>query len=74
MDAVLCGIVDHGLFAPTGLAVRVVVSAAPESIMSAVAAGMLTVGALTVSQQDTAVIIEEALKMVKDDRPCSIGA
>ncbi|MBW2008194.1 MAG: citryl-CoA lyase [Deltaproteobacteria bacterium] len=67
MDAVLCGIVDHGLFAPTGLAVRVVASAAPESIMPAVAAGMLTVGAVTVSPQDTAVIIEEALKMVKDE-------
>ncbi len=67
MDAVLCGIVDHGLFAPTGLAVRVVASAAPESIMPAVAAGMLTVGAVTVSPQDTAVIIEEALRMVKED-------
>ena len=66
MDAVLCGIVDHGLFAPTSLAARVVASAAPDSIMPGVAAGMLTVGAVTVSPQDTAVVIEEALKMVKD--------
>ncbi len=67
MDAVLCGIVDHGLFAPTGLATRVVASAAPDSIMPGIAAGMLTVGAVTVSPQDTAVIIEEAFKMVKDE-------
>jgi citrate synthase len=67
MDAVLCGIVDHGLFAPTSLATRVVASAAPDSIMPGVAAGMLTVGAVTVSPQDTAVVIEEALKMVKEE-------
>lgn len=67
MDAVLCGIVDHGLFAPTSLATRVVASAAPDSIMPGIAAGMLTVGAVTVSPQDTAVIIEEAFKMVKDE-------
>ena len=67
MDAVLCGIVDHGLFAPTSLATRVVASAAPDSIMPGIAAGMLTVGAVTVSPQDTAVVIEEALKMIKDE-------
>ncbi|OPX41181.1 MAG: hypothetical protein B1H13_03445 [Desulfobacteraceae bacterium 4484_190.3] len=67
MDAVLCGIVDHGLFAPTSLATRVVASAAPDSIMPGIAAGMLTVGAVTVSPQDTAVIIEEALRMVKEE-------
>ncbi|MDY6880773.1 MAG: citryl-CoA lyase [Desulfatiglans sp.] len=67
MDAVLCGIVDHGLFAPTGLATRVVASAAPDSIMPGIAAGMLTVGAVTVSPQDTANVIDEALKMVKEE-------
>jgi len=67
MDAVLCGIVDHGLFAPTSLATRVVASATPDSIMPGVAAGMLTVGSVTVSPQDTAVIIEEALRMVKEE-------
>ena len=67
MDAVLCGIVDHGMFAPTSLATRVVASAAPDSIMPGVAAGMLTVGAVTVSPQDTAIVIQEGLKMMKDE-------
>jgi len=67
MDAVLCGILDHGLFAPTSLATRVVASAFPESIMPGVAAGMLTVGAVTVSPQDTAILIERALEIVKNE-------
>jgi len=66
MDAILCGIVDHGMFAPTSLATRVVASAATGSIMPGIAAGMLTVGAVTVSPQDTANVIDEALKMVKE--------
>jgi citrate synthase len=67
MDAVLCGIVDHGMFAPTGLAVRVIASAAPENIMPAVAGAMLTIGSVTVSPQDTAELIEMALGMVKEE-------
>ena len=67
MDAVLCGIVDHGLYAATSLAARVVAAAAPDSIMPGIAAGMLTVGGVTVSPQDTAVIIKEALKMMKEE-------
>jgi citrate synthase len=67
MDAVLCGIVDHGLFAPTSLAARVIASAAPASIMPAVAGGMLTVGAVTVSPQDTAEVIFEALRKVEEE-------
>ncbi len=67
MDAVLCGIIDHALFAPTSLAARVVASASPHSIMPAVAAVMLTVGSVTVSPQDTAEVIEEAMALVKND-------
>jgi len=67
MDAVLCGIVDHGLFTPTALAARVITSAAPESIMPGVAGAMLTVGSVTVSPQDTAEVIETALKIKKEE-------
>jgi citrate synthase len=66
MDAVLCGIVDHGLFAPTSLAARVIASASPESIMPGVAGALLTVGSVTVSPQHTAEVIGEALVMVKE--------
>lgn len=67
MDAVLCGIIDHGLFAPTALAARIIASATPESIMPGVAGALLTVGSVTVSPQDTAELIEEALRMVNDE-------
>ncbi|MBW1819250.1 MAG: citryl-CoA lyase [Deltaproteobacteria bacterium] len=66
MNAVLCGILDHGLFAPTGLAARVVASANPQSIMPGVAGALLTVGSVTVSPQDTAELIEEALQLVRE--------
>lgn len=58
MDAVLCGILEHGLYAPTTLAARVVASASPESIIPAVAAGVLTIGSITVSPQHTAEVIQ----------------
>jgi citrate synthase len=66
MNAVLCGILDHGLFAPTGLAARVVASANPQSIMPGVAGALLTVGSVTVSPQDTAELIQEALELVRE--------
>jgi citrate synthase len=66
MDAVLCGIVDHGLFAPTSLAARVIASATPDSIMPGVAGGLLTVGAVTVSPQDTAEIIQACLNEIAE--------
>jgi len=67
MDAVLCGIVDHGLFTPTSMAARVITSAAPESIMPGVAGAMLTVGSVTVSPQDTAEVIAEAWRKVREE-------
>jgi len=70
MDAVLCGIVDHGLYAPTILAARVVASASPSSIMPAIASGMLTVGQITVSPQDTAELIQRAFK-IKEEKKLS---
>ena len=62
-DAVLCGIVDHGFFAPTGIAARIVASANPNNIIPGVAGGILTVGSVTVSPQDTAELILEAWKL-----------
>ena len=67
MNAVLCGIVDHGFLAPTSVAARVVTSATPESIMPGVASGLLTVGSVTVSPQDTAELILHAYNMMKED-------
>jgi len=67
-DAVLCGIVDHGFFAPTPLASHVIASATPESIMPAVAGAVLTVGSVTVSPQDTAELILEAWKIKEKER------
>ncbi len=65
-DAVLCGIVDHGFFAPTGIAARIVASANPDNIIPGVAAGILTVGSVTVSPQDTAELIQEAWKLKEE--------
>lgn len=68
MDAVLCGIVDHGFFAPTALAARVIASATPESIMPGVAGALLTVGSVTVSPQHTAELILSALRLKEAER------
>jgi citrate synthase len=70
LDAILCGIVDHGFFAPTGVATRVVASANPENIIPGVIGGLLTVGSVTVSPQDTAQLILEAWK-IKEERGLS---
>jgi citryl-CoA lyase len=58
MDAALCSILEHGFYAPTTLAARMVASASSGSIIPAVAAGVLTIGSITVSPQHTAEIIE----------------
>ena len=65
-DAVLCSIVDHGFFAPTGVATRVVASANPENIIPGITAGLLTVGSVTVSPRDTAELILEAWKISEE--------
>lgn len=57
MDAALCGIVEHGFYAPTSVAARVVASATRESIVPGLAAGVLTIGSITVSPQHTAELI-----------------
>ncbi len=66
LDAILCGIVDHGFFAPTGVATRVVASANPENIIPGIMGGLLTVGSVTVSPQDTAELILEACKIKEE--------
>jgi len=59
MDAVLCSILEHGFYAPTTIAARLVASANPQSIIPGVAAGALTIGSITVSPQHTAELIQE---------------
>ena len=67
LDAALCAIVDHGFFAPTIVAARVVASANPQSIVPAMASGILTVGSVTVSPQETAELILEASKLMREE-------
>lgn len=57
MDAALSAILEHGFYAPTTLAARTVASASRESVIPGVAAGLLTIGSITVSPQHTAEII-----------------
>ena len=59
MEAALNGILEHGFYAPTTLAARTVASAVPESIIPGLAAGLLTIGSITVSPQHTAEVIAE---------------
>jgi citryl-CoA lyase len=59
MDAALTSILEHGFYAPTTLAARTVASAAPESIIPGLAAGILTIGSITVSPQHSAEVILE---------------
>ena len=66
LDAVLCGILEHGFFAPTTVAARLIASAAPQTIIPGVAGGLLTVGAVTVSPQDSAELIPYAYKRMED--------
>ena len=57
MDAALSSIVEHGFYAPTTLAARMVASASRDSIIPGLAAGMLTIGSITVSPQHSAEVI-----------------
>lgn len=63
MDAALKAILEHGFYAPTTVATRVVASATPESIIPALAGGLLTVGSVTVSPQHTGEIIEQGMAL-----------
>jgi len=67
MDAILCSIVDHALFSPTSLTARFIASSNPDNIMKGIAGALLTVGSVTVSPQDTAEIIEEAMLIVNNE-------
>jgi citryl-CoA lyase len=59
MDAALTSILEHGFYAPTTLAARTVASASPESVIPGLAAGILTIGSITVSPQHSAEVILE---------------
>src|ERR1700738_5012897 len=47
MDAALCEIVEHGFYAPSSVAARMIASASPESVMNGLAGSMLTIGSVT---------------------------
>lgn len=65
-NAVLCSILEHGFYAPTTAATRIISSATPESIIPGLAGGLLTVGTVTVSPQLTGELILDALKIGKE--------
>lgn len=64
MDAALCSILEHGLYAPTTLAARVVASATPQTVIPGLATGVLTVGSITVSPQHTAELIARMSELI----------
>jgi citryl-CoA lyase len=59
MEAALSAILEHGFYAPTTLAARMVASASRENIIPGLAAGLLTIGSITVSPQHTAEVITQ---------------
>jgi citrate synthase len=65
LDAALCSIVEHGFYAPTPLAARMVASASRDSVIPGLAAGLLTIGSITVSPQHTAELIEAVSTRVR---------
>jgi citryl-CoA lyase len=65
MDAALCAILEHGFYAPTTVAARVVASAAPQTVIPGLAAGILTIGAVTVSPQHSAELIDQMQAQMK---------
>ena len=67
MDAALTGITEHGFFTPTTVTARFIASATPQTIMPAVAGSLLTVGSVTVSPQDSAELIEEAISLKESE-------
>jgi citryl-CoA lyase len=67
MDAVLCAIVEHGFYAPTTVAARMIASASPESIMSGLAGSLLTIGSITVSPQHSAELMRDAVERADGD-------
>lgn len=65
MDAALCAILEHGFYAPTTVAARVVASASSQTVIPGLAAGILTVGSITVSPQHSAELITEMGDLVE---------
>lgn len=65
-DALLCAILDHQFISATGPASRYVASANPQ-IIPAIAAGVLAMGANTVSPQDSAELIEKSAALMHEE-------
>lgn len=74
MDAALCSILEHGFYAPTTIAARVVASASPPSVIPGLAAGLLTIGSITVSPQHSAEIISAVRRAVADGQTAQAAA
>lgn len=66
LDAALSALPDHGLLSTHAGAARFVASGWPSSPIPAIAAGLLCIGEITISPQDTAEVIQEGLGRVRE--------
>lgn len=66
-DAALSALPDHGLLSTHAGAARFVASGWPSSPVPAIAAGLLCIGEVTISPQDTGELISEGLARVRDE-------
>ena len=67
LDAALCSIPSHQWVAAHLLAAAVTASAFPESPIPGIASGILTMGSVTVSPQETAALIERGQALMRDE-------
>lgn len=67
-DAALSALPDHGLLSTHAGAARFVASGWPSTPIPAIAAGLLCIGEITISPQDTGELIEEGLSRVNEGR------
>jgi citrate synthase len=67
MDAMLNSLLDHGFVAASVLAARYTASGNPQ-LVPGTAAGLLTAGSNTISPQHSAEFLDNAVKMMKDEK------
>lgn len=72
IDAVLIGLIEHGL-SPSALSARLTITTAPESLQGAVCAGLQAVGGVLVgSLENCAHLLEELLAMGGDQKAAAL--
>lgn len=74
LEAALCSIPAHQWVAAHLLAAAVTASASPESPIPGIASGILTMGSVTVSPQETATLIDRARQIAQEEDLSPEGA